>query len=34
MNAHATISDADDRAILDAIDKWIEQKVRPVAMEL
>jgi len=34
MNAHATISDADERAILDAIDKWIEQKVRPVAMEL
>jgi len=28
------ISDADERAILDAIDKWIEQKVRPVAMEL
>ena len=34
MNAHATISDADERAILDAIDKWIEQKVRPVAMDL
>ena len=34
MNAHATVSDADERAILDAIDKWIEQKVRPVAMEL
>jgi len=28
------ISDADERAILDSIDKWIEQKVRPVAMEL
>lgn len=36
MNAHspAMISDADERAILDSIDKWIEQKVRPVAMEL
>ncbi len=35
MNVHAPlISDADERAILDAIDKWIEQKVRPVAMEL
>lgn len=34
MNTHATISDADERSILDAIDKWIEQKVRPVAMEL
>jgi hypothetical protein len=35
MNAHANlISDADERAILDAIEKWIEQKVRPVAMDL
>jgi alkylation response protein AidB-like acyl-CoA dehydrogenase len=35
MNVHTPlISDADERAILDAIDKWIEQKVRPVAMEL
>lgn len=35
MNAYSPIiSDADERAILDAIDKWIEQKVRPVAMEL
>jgi hypothetical protein len=35
MNAHSPIiSDADERAILHAIDKWIEQKVRPVAMEL
>jgi len=36
MNAHATamISDADERAILDAIDKWIVRKVAPVAMEL
>jgi len=34
MNAQTTISDADERAILDAIDKWIEQKVRPVAMDL
>lgn len=28
------ISDADERAILDTIDKWITQKVRPVAMDL
>lgn len=35
MNAHSSIiTDADERAILDAIDKWIEKKVRPVAMEL
>ncbi|MEQ7156287.1 acyl-CoA dehydrogenase family protein [Brevundimonas aurifodinae] len=35
MNVHSPIiSDADERAILDAIDKWIEQKVRPVAMAL
>ncbi|KPF77988.1 acyl-CoA dehydrogenase [Brevundimonas sp. AAP58] len=35
MNVHSpVISDADERAILDAIDKWIEQKVRPVAMDL
>jgi hypothetical protein len=34
MNAQTTISDADERAILDAIEKWIEQKVRPVAMDL
>jgi len=29
-----TLSDADERAILDSIDKWIVQKVAPVAMEL
>jgi len=35
MNAHSPIiTDADERAILDAIDKWIEKKVRPVAMQL
>ena len=34
MNAHAQISEADERAILDAIDKWIENKVAPVAMRL
>lgn len=35
MNAHSSIiTDADERAFLDAIDKWIEKKVRPVAMEL
>ncbi|MEM6626782.1 MAG: acyl-CoA dehydrogenase family protein [Pseudomonadota bacterium] len=28
------ISDSDERLILDAIDKWLEQKVKPVAMEL
>ena len=30
----APISDADERAILDAIGKWIEKKVAPVAMQL
>ena len=35
MNAHSSIiTDADERAFLDAIDKWIEKKVRPVAMQL
>ncbi len=37
MNApvdHATLSEADERAVLDAIDKWIEKKVAPVAMKL
>ncbi|MFN8873137.1 MAG: acyl-CoA dehydrogenase family protein, partial [Brevundimonas sp.] len=35
MNAYSPIiTDADERAILDAIDKWIEKKVRPVAMQL
>ncbi|MBI1684414.1 acyl-CoA dehydrogenase family protein [Caulobacter hibisci] len=28
------ISEADERAILDAIDKWLEKKVSPVAMQL
>lgn len=37
MNApvnHAPISDADERQILDAIDKWVVKKVAPVAMQL
>ncbi len=34
MNAPAMISDADERAILNGIDKWIEKKVAPVAMQL
>ena len=34
MNAHAQISEADERAILDAIEKWIVKKVAPVAMQL
>ena len=34
MNAHTKISEADERAFLDAIDKWIEKKVAPVAMQL
>ena len=37
MNApvdHAALSEADERAILDAIDRWIEKKVAPVAMRL
>lgn len=28
------ITEADERAILDAIDKWLEQKVAPVAMQM
>jgi len=34
MDAEAHISDADERAILDAINKWIERKVAPVALQL
>jgi alkylation response protein AidB-like acyl-CoA dehydrogenase len=38
MNAHAPIasqvSDADERAFLDSIARWLEKKVKPVAMEL
>ena len=31
MNAHASISEADERAFMDSIDRWIEKKVAPVA---
>jgi alkylation response protein AidB-like acyl-CoA dehydrogenase len=31
MNAHATISEADERAFMDSIDRWLEKKVAPVA---
>jgi alkylation response protein AidB-like acyl-CoA dehydrogenase len=31
MNAPVTITEADERALLDAIDRWIEKKVAPVA---
>jgi alkylation response protein AidB-like acyl-CoA dehydrogenase len=31
MNAPANISEADERALLDAIDRWLERKVAPVA---
>jgi hypothetical protein len=37
MNAHSAvsaISEADERAMLDAINRWIEKKVAPVAMQL
>ena len=39
MSAHAqnennTDNDSDEQMMLDAIGKWLEQKVRPVAMEL
>lgn len=34
MSDHSPITEADERAILDAIDKWLEQKVAPVAMQL
>jgi alkylation response protein AidB-like acyl-CoA dehydrogenase len=30
----ATVSEADQRAMFDAIDKWVEKKVAPVAMQL
>ena len=30
----AQISDADERAILDSIERWLEKKVAPVAMQL
>jgi alkylation response protein AidB-like acyl-CoA dehydrogenase len=31
MNAHASISEADERAFMDSIDRWLEKKVAPVA---
>ena len=31
MNAHAAISEADERALLDSIDRWLVKKVAPVA---
>ena len=30
----AHLDAGDEQLILDAIDKWLEQKVKPVAMEL
>ncbi|MGR8918823.1 MAG: acyl-CoA dehydrogenase family protein [Gammaproteobacteria bacterium] len=32
--ASDTLNEQDEQLILDAIDKWLEQKVKPVAMEL
>ena len=34
MGVHSQISEADERAFLDAVDKWIAKKVAPVAMQL
>jgi alkylation response protein AidB-like acyl-CoA dehydrogenase len=34
MNAHASISEADERAFMDSIDRWLEKKVAPVAATL
>ena len=35
MNANPqTLDDGDQQLILDAIEKWIEQKVKPVTMQL
>ncbi len=31
MNMHATISEADERALLDSIDRWLTKKVAPIA---
>jgi len=31
MNVHATITEADERALLDSISRWLERKVAPVA---
>ncbi len=34
MDVQSQISDADERAILDSIERWLEKKVAPVAMQL
>jgi alkylation response protein AidB-like acyl-CoA dehydrogenase len=34
MTTQSTVSEADERAILDAIDRWLVKKVAPVAMQL
>ncbi|RYG23371.1 MAG: acyl-CoA dehydrogenase, partial [Burkholderiales bacterium] len=34
MDAQSQISDADERAVLDSIERWLEKKVAPVAMQL
>jgi alkylation response protein AidB-like acyl-CoA dehydrogenase len=31
MNVHATITEADERALLDSISRWLERKVAPLA---
>ncbi len=31
MNVHAAISESDERAFMDSIDRWLEKKVAPVA---
>src|SRR6516164_9772886 len=34
MSETLTISEADERALMDSIDRWLEQKVAPVAAKL
>ncbi|MBT9469818.1 MAG: acyl-CoA dehydrogenase family protein [Pseudomonadota bacterium] len=34
MDVQSQVSDADERAILDSIERWLEKKVAPVAMQL
>jgi alkylation response protein AidB-like acyl-CoA dehydrogenase len=34
MNIHAAISEADERALLDSIDRWLVKKAAPVAAKL
>jgi len=31
MNIHAAISEADERALLDSVDRWLVKKAAPVA---